>query len=224
MWRRTMLMPAVKLINAKFKALDPKGQLGTFVQAGHVLMTYDIDDQIPEGNKIIADVHLTLTDAEQILKDGEQSGTEDDQLNYKNLMGELGLCYALEGNDSWYKAKLMGIGGRKNRSILAPQSRGSLPRKRNGRRNLTVTSSRNFRPKCLNSGSSKRSRAPTILVSARSQCVDFQSGFSGQDFALPHRTTCSLHLLARYAREPILGALADWGSRWWCSAVLQEDF
>ncbi len=95
---------AVKLINAKFKVLDPKGQLGTFVQAGHVLMTYDIDDQIPEGNKIIADVHLTLTDAEQILKDGEQSGTQDDQLSYKNLMGELALCYALEGKDSWDKA------------------------------------------------------------------------------------------------------------------------
>jgi hypothetical protein len=95
---------AVKLIKANFKVLDPKAQLGTFVQAGHVLMKYNINDQVPEGSKITADVHLTLTDAEQILKDGEQSGMQDDQLSYKNLMGELALCYALEGKDSWDKA------------------------------------------------------------------------------------------------------------------------
>jgi hypothetical protein len=96
---------AVNLIKTNFKVLDPKEQLGTFVQAGHILMTYNIENDVPEGSKITAETPLTLADAEQMLREGEQlPGTENDRLSYKNLMGELALCYALGGKDSWNKA------------------------------------------------------------------------------------------------------------------------
>ena len=95
---------AVNLIRTNFNVLDPKTQLGTFVQAGHVLMTYSIEHEMPEG-KITADTHLTLEDAEEKLTAGEQlPGAKNDRLSYKNLMGELALCYALGGKDSWDKA------------------------------------------------------------------------------------------------------------------------
>jgi hypothetical protein len=99
---------AIDLIGAKFKSLDAR-QVGTFVQAGHVLMRYEIEKQVRDGRKITADTHLSLKDAEQMLEAGRAlKGAEDDQLNYKNLMGELGLCYALESGDSWPKAKTYG--------------------------------------------------------------------------------------------------------------------
>ena len=72
-------------------------------------MRYEIERQVRDGQKITADTHLLLKDAERMLEAGKAlKGAEDDQLNYKNLMGELGFCYALESGDSWPKAETYG--------------------------------------------------------------------------------------------------------------------
>lgn len=111
---------AVGLIKSKFDALDAK-QIGSFVQAGHVLMRYQIERQVPNESKITADTGLSLDEAERKFKAGEAlSKAVDDQLNWKNLMGELAICYALEGKDSWDKAISYGHRWAKQSSDLGP--------------------------------------------------------------------------------------------------------
>ena len=101
---------AVDLIKHKFPATHE--QVGTYVQAGHILMRSAIEKEEKEKPQetINADTRLSsLKDAEHMLEDGEAvAGAVNDQLNYKNLMGELALCYALEYGDSNPKARRCG--------------------------------------------------------------------------------------------------------------------